>query len=348
MYSRFLLGALIASSTAVGCAYAPADEAPSETATEAASQAVRSHRPHKPPCQGDDNEILRAEHSVTVENGATLQVFEHYTEGALEKHDRRAVLFLPATIVTNIIWNADVPDAPEYNALDRTAEEDFFAYTLDYEGYGLSSGPANGADVTAERMLSELGDLVEWIRREHGVKKVDLVGSSLGSALAVALGGTRSPTKRKNVGHIVLTAHVYKTVTPFAAQVLLSPENKVLLEGAPNGYVDTFSQMYGIILAASDPAPAAYCFTNCPGHYATGPTLSGFDLPVFDAKYGRAPMLQFWGDQDLITPPEDVEQFQDEYGGPAELEVLEGGGHVPHWESVREQFWDKTFAFLDR
>jgi pimeloyl-ACP methyl ester carboxylesterase len=344
MHCRFLLGALILSVGTAGCAYDAPDDAP----LEATSEAAQEHRARRPHCGNGDDEIVRAEHSVTVGSGATLHVYEHHTDDAMRKHKRRAVLFLPATIVTNIIWNADVPDAPEYNALDRTAEEDYFAYTLDYEGYGQSSQPSNGADVTAERLLSDLGDVVEWIRREHGIKNVDLVGSSLGSSLAVALGGKRSPIQRNHVGKVVLTAHVYKTVTPFAAQVLLSPENKALLEAAPNGYVDTFAQMYGIILASADAAPAGYCFANCPGHYATGPTLSGFDLPVFDAKYGRAPLLQFWGDQDMITPPEDVEQFQDEYGGHAELEVLEGGGHVPHWESVRETFWDKTFAFLDR
>jgi pimeloyl-ACP methyl ester carboxylesterase len=343
---RFLFGTLILSSAMVGCASDPVEEAPLGT-TQEAVQAQRPHRHHGPDCGHDSGEIVRSEHSVTVGSGATLHMYEHHTDRAMRKHKRRAVLFLPATIVTNIIWNADVPAAPEYNALDRTADEDYFAYTLDYEGYGQSSLPSNGADVTAERMLSDLGDLVEWIRHEHGIPKVDLVGSSLGSALAVALGGTQSPIPRQHVGKVVLTAHVYKTVTPFAAQVLLSPENQALLEAAPNGYVDTFDQMYGIILAAADPAPAAYCFANCPGHYATGPTLSGFDLPVFDAKYGRAPLLQFWGDQDMITPAEDVEQFQNEYGGHAELEVLEGGGHVPHWESVRDTFWDKTFDFLD-
>lgn len=342
MHCRFLLGTLILSAAVAGCAYSPADE----VSPEATSEVAQAHRSRGRHCGHDGNEVIRAEHSVHVGSGATLRVYEHHTDDAMKKHQRRAVLFLPATIVTNIIWNADVPDAPEYNALDRTAEEDYFAYTLDYEGYGQSSHPSNGADVTAERLLSDLGDLVEWIRREHGVSKVDLVGSSLGSALAVALGGKKSPIQRQHVGKVVLTAHVYKTVTPFAAQVLLSPQNQALLKAAPNGYVDTFDQMYGIILAAAEPAPAGYCFANCPGHYATGPTLSGFDLPVFDAKYGRAPLLQFWGDQDLITPLEDVEQFQDEYGGHAELEVLEGGGHVPHWESVRPEFWDKTFAFL--
>lgn len=366
MEYRFLLVALMTGSTMVGCAYDPVEEEP--VAVEAQLLQTKSHKGnshgnngncdnsngngHGNGNNGNGNDcgeptITRNEYTVSVKPGTDLRVYEHYTKKAQRRSKSRAVLFLPATLVTNLIWNADVPNAPEFNALDRAAGEGYYSYTLDYEGYGNSTHPADGASVTAVRTLEELGEVVEWIRQKRGVSKVDLVGSSLGSSLAVALGGVASPIPPRHIGRIVLTAHVYKTVTPFAAAVLLSPETKALLEAAPNGYVDSFPEMYGIILASADPLPAGFCFTNCPGHYATGPTLSGFDLPVFAADLGRAPMLQFWGDQDLITPPSDVDQFQDEYGGPANLEVLEGGGHVPHWESVRDTFWEKTFEFLD-
>lgn len=292
-------------------------------------------------------DIVTKHHFVTVSNGATIHVVEKYSPSALAHGRRRAMLMLPATLVTNIIWNADVPGHPEYNGLARAAAQGYAAYTLDYEGYGQSSLPADGKSVTAERLLQDAGDLVRWIRhRRHGAK-IDLLGASLGSSLAIQLGSKNSPIPRKWISHVVVTANVYKGVTPLASQVFFTPEAFELLSSVPGGYIQTVPPVYGVILAGADPEAAGYCYQNCLGVYAVGPTLEGWDLPVFDAHDGRAPLLQFWGDQDLMTPLSDVEQFQAEYGGSHSLVVLNGGAHVPHWESVREQFWADTFAFLD-
>ncbi len=336
---RSFAALLVCSGIWSGCAIAPDDF---DEPVGSAEQAVQAP---------DFDDVVTVEHDVHVANGATLHVIEKFSAETFESHHHhhgRAVLMLPATLVTNIIWNAQVPGALEdYNALDRAARAGFHAYTFDWEGYGQSSQPANGFDVDAERMLSEAGSLVEWIRKRDKVKHVDLIGSSLGSAEAVALGGKGSPINRHHVGKIVLTAHTYKAATPFAYATLFSPDTLAFLSSAPNGYIDTPPFVYGVIVAFATPEAQDYCFTNCPGHYAVGPTLEGFDLPAFDAHLGRAPMLQFWGDNDLITPIEDVNQFQSEYGGPKKLVVLPGGGHVPHWETVREQFWNETFAFLE-
>jgi pimeloyl-ACP methyl ester carboxylesterase len=291
-------------------------------------------------------DIVTKDHFVTVSNGATLHVVEKYSPSALAHGRRRAILMLPATFVTNIIWNANVPGHPEYNALARAAARGYAAYSLDYEGYGQSTRPADGKSVTAERLLQDSGDLVRWIRHQHHGAKVDVLGSSLGSSVAFELGSLDSPIPRGWIGHVVLTANVYKAVTPLAAQLIFSPPNFDALSGIPGGYVPTAPPFYGIILAGAEAAAADYCYQNCPGIYAVGPTLEGWALPVFDAHRGRAPLLQFWGDHDLITPFSDAQQFQAEYGGSHSLVVLNGGAHVPQWESVRDQFWADTFAFL--
>ena len=333
--------ALLCLAAAIGCGPAPDAGYIEEPAVDADVQALIAG------CD-DPNRVFTLEHRIKTSNGAKLHVVEKFTLASVFRHPRRALLMLPATLVTNVIWNAEVPSDPDdFNALDRAAREGFFAFTLDWEGYGESSIPASGFDVTAERLLVESGDLVKWIRLHRLLDKVDLRGSSLGSAIAVALGGTNSTINHDKIGHIVLTAHVYKEVTPLAAATLFSPESLAFLQSAPNGYIQTVPPVYSIITAFAEPEAIAYCDANCPGVYAVGPTLEGFDLPVFDAHAGRAPVLQFWGDNDLITPLSDVNQFQSEYGGPKQAMTLAGGGHVPHWESVREEFWESTFDFLD-
>lgn len=297
-------------------------------------------------CATAPQEIVTQDHNITLPNGARLHVVEKFSLAALHGK-RRAILMLPATLVTHLIWNANVPGRPEFNGLERAAEEGYFAYTIDYEGYGTSSRPADGKSVDFDRVVEDTGHLVRWIRTRRGVSKVDLIGSSFGSSVAVALGSTESPIPRRWIGHIVLTALVYKNVTPMMSQFFLTPELEAMLLGVPGGYIDTAAPQYGLVLAAADPVVQGWCFDSCPGNYAVGPTLAGFDLPAIEASRGRAPVLQFWGNQDMITPLSDAQQFQAEYGGERTLVVLDGGAHVPQWESVRDQFWSNTFAFLD-
>lgn len=287
--------------------------------------------------------VFSLEHHVRVAPGVRLHVLEKFTAKSLLRPQRRALLMLTGTLVTNNQYDGPAP----YNALERAARAGYFGFSASYEGYGESTIPANGSIVTAERLLPEMGNVVEWIRHHRLVRRVDLLAASLGSSLAVELGGTHSPIDRRHVGKIVLTANVYKSVTPLFQSVFFTPEFRAFLEGAPNGYIQTPPEAYGLIVLQAEPAAQAYAFSAFPGVYATGPTLEGFELPAFPAQRGRAPMIQFWGDQDPITPFADVQQFQAEYGGPSCLSTLPGGGHAPYFEPVKETFWSQTFGFLN-
>lgn len=294
-------------------------------------------------------QVYSFHHYVDVGDGVSLHVIEKLTPRSVLRFPHRGMLMLPGTLVTNEMYDMDIEAAPDLNALEQMAREGYFAYAVTYEGYGESTLPEDGSTVTAESSLDQMGIVVEWIRKKRHVPRVDLLGASFGSSMAVALGGTQSPIDRHHVGRLVLQAMVYKSVTPLFEQVFFSPEVQAALENAPNGYVQTVPEMYGLIVVGADPAAAAWSFENFPDVYATGPTLEGFDLPLFEASHGRAKALQFWGEQDPITPPEDTQQFQSEYGGNAELAVLEGAGHAPYTAppAVREDFWAQTVDFLD-
>jgi pimeloyl-ACP methyl ester carboxylesterase len=294
------------------------------------------------------DQVWTFEHDVDVGDGATLHVIKKVSPAGLLRAPRRAALMLPGTLVTNEQWAIEIDGRHDFDALDRMAREGWIAYAVTYEGYGLSSQPADGKTVDAARTLEQMGEVVRWVRKDAKAAQVDLFGASFGSSLAVALGGTMSPIPRHWIGRVVLQAHVYRSVTPLFEAVFFNPEVQALLEGAPNGYVQTIPEMYGLILFAADAAAAGWGFASFPGVYAVGPTLEGFDLPVFDAQYGRAPALQFWGELDPITPWEDVEDFQSEYGGSAEAVVVPGAGHAPYIAEPagRDLFWEETVAFL--
>lgn len=295
------------------------------------------------------NTLYTFEHMVETEDGTVLRLTEKLSPASVLHFPRRAVLMLPGTLVSGDMYDVQVDGGVDFSALDRAAREGFFAYAVTYEGYPGSEQPADGSTVTAERSLQQMGEVVEWIRHERYVGRVDLFGASFGSSLATALGGTESPINRHHVGRIVLQALVYKQVTPLFQAVFFTPETQAALENAPNGYILTAPEMYGLILAGADPEAAGWGFANFPDVYATGPTLAGFDLPVFEGEHGRARALQFWGTADLITPIEDAEQFQEEYGGPSDLLILPDAGHAPYIgdEVTREIFWTESLDFLD-
>jgi pimeloyl-ACP methyl ester carboxylesterase len=294
-------------------------------------------------------EIFTFEHQIDVGDGVVVRVVEKFSPASVLRFPRRALLMLPGTLVTGDMYDIDVDDPVDFSALNRAARAGFYAYAVTYEGYPGSSAPDDGSTVTAPRMLAQMGEVVQWIRKNRLVLRVDLLGASIGSSLATALGGEHSPLPKVAIGRLILMALVYKQVTPLFEQVFFSPEVQELLENAPNGYIGTAPEMYGLLLADSDPTAAAWCFENFPDVYATGPTLEGFDLPLFEAQHGRAPALQMWGDLDLITPLQDVEQFQSEYGGSSELRILPGAGHAPYMAApdLTEAFWSETFEFLD-
>ncbi|HEY1955560.1 MAG TPA: alpha/beta fold hydrolase [Polyangiaceae bacterium] len=293
--------------------------------------------------KGGSDQVITVDHFVSVSNGVTLHVVEKYTDGCGHRPNHRALLMLSGTLVSSTEFN--LPDP--YNALDRAARAGYYAYAVDYEGYGESTLPADGKIVTAPRLLGEMGSVIEWIRHTRHVSRVDLLGSSLGSSLAVELGGPNSPINHHHVGKLVLTSVVYKNVTPAFQAAFFSPQFEQLLLTIPGGYIQTTPDAYAPIVLFADQAAADDVDAEVPGVYAVGPTLAGFTLPIYPAQDGRSPAMQFWGDEDPITPFSDLQQFQSEYGGDASYTVLSGSGHIPFYGPAKDTFWNDSFAFLE-
>ncbi|MBZ0121900.1 MAG: alpha/beta hydrolase [Sandaracinaceae bacterium] len=290
--------------------------------------------------------VFSREHLIDVGDGVQLHVLERFTGRSLLRHPRRAMLMIPATLTNNDLYDARVNDDPSYNALETMAREGFFAYSVNYEGYGLSTHPEDGKSVTFERSLEQMARVIRWIRHRRFVSKVDVLGTSVGSDLAIALGGLQNPDNHRHVGHIVLTAVVYRAFTPFVQETVFTPEFEAFLRSIPGGYLQTSPEFYAPVMTAMDPDAQAWLQATAPDVYALGPTLEAFDLPATDGSLGRAPALLFYGTADPVTARDDVYGLQAEYGGTLEIVELEGGAHSSFLEPVRHQFWDETLSFL--
>jgi pimeloyl-ACP methyl ester carboxylesterase len=289
---------------------------------------------------------FRFEHWIDVGEGVRIHVLERFSGRSVLRFPHRALLMLPATLAANTYFDAEVEGDPSFNALHQAASRGFFGFAMSYEGFGESSIPEDGKTVTAARILDHTGAVVEWIRTHRGVPQVDVFGTSIGAAIAIAIGGTESPIDFRHINRVAIATNVYKTYSP-ETQAVFSPEFKALLLGLPGGYITTTTDNYTSIFAGMDPAALAWANATIPGTYPVGPLLGGFELPFFEAAPGRVPLLQFWGSESPTTPLADVEQLQNEYGGPHELVVYDGAAHNPILEPVRHQFWDQVEAFFN-
>jgi pimeloyl-ACP methyl ester carboxylesterase len=290
---------------------------------------------------------FRLEHAINVGDDGKIHLIERFSGRSLLRFPHRALLMLPATLAANNYFDAEVEGDPTYNALRQAASRGFFGFAMSYEGFGESTLPEDGRTVTAERSLDHAGKVLEWIRTHRSVPKVDVFGTSIGAGIAIALGGTESSINHHHVNRVVIATNVYKHFSP-ETQAVFTPEFKAFLLDLPGGYITTTTDTYAPIFSGMDRAALAWANANIPGAYPVGPLLEGFDLPFFEAAPGRAPLLQFWGKDSPTTPFSDVEQLQDEYGGPTELVVYEGAAHNPIFEPVRHQFWDQVEAFLNK
>jgi len=72
----------------------------------------------------------------------------------------------------------------------------------------------------------------------------------------------------------------------------------------------------------------------------------GFNPEWVVDKIAPRPVMFITTDNDRLVPPAESEALYARAGEPKKLVVLKGGGHVPHWEAVREEFWADTLAFL--
>jgi pimeloyl-ACP methyl ester carboxylesterase len=293
------------------------------------------------------NQEFRFEHAINVGDGVKIHVIERFSGRAVMRQPHRALLMLPATLASNNYFDAEVGDDPSYNALHQAASRGFFGFAMSYEGFGKSTLPDDGLSVTAQRMLEHTGKVLEWIRTHRGVPKVDVLGTSIGAGIAIALGGTESSINHRHVHRIVIITNVYKRFSK-ETQAVFNPEFKAFLLNLPGGYLTTDRSTYAPIFSGMDASALNWANDNIPGVYPVGPLLEGFDLPFFEAAPGRAPLIQFWGNKSPTTPRSDVEQLQREYGGPHQLVIYDGAAHNPILEPVRHKFWYQVDQFLNQ
>jgi len=295
----------------------------------------------------DLDRVHEREHIVAVGGGRRVHVVEKFTLRSTSRSPGRAILLLPGPIVTSSFYDL----ASEGYALQsELARAGFFAFALDYEGSGRSSFPPDGRAVTHEFLVDESRAVLEAVRWLRRVPRVDVMGASIGGAIASELCADATRTRT-----CVMSSMTYRTGTPFFRQVFLDPAFVAFLESQPDGYLDVAREQYFVNIISRSPAPVAErILATQPGRYAVGPlVLPAKGLPWFDPTGAAVPGLLLHGTEDSTAEQSDGDDLRASYGrrggGVAELVRIEGGGHIPHIESApfHERWKSAVLAFLN-
>jgi branched-chain amino acid transport system permease protein len=201
--------------------------------------------------------------------------------------------------------------------------EQFTCCAPDLPGFGRSDRPDDPASYAVERLAVALADLLDGL----GLWNVDLVGHSLGAAVALSY-AVANPGRLRSLT-LVSTPSPQGTPTPPEGYALLEQmrSDRSLLAQAlastmPAHAPDPFFQQ--LVDDAQSQAPVAF--------RAAALALEQWQLDRNALLQLRLPVLLVWGDRDQIVERSVQTGLLLSIPGANNLEVLRGCGHTPMLE----------------
>lgn len=148
--------------------------------------------------------IEKNEYYIDTDTGMSIYAVEKKLRRSIPEKRRKAVLLIHGSGVGYAYWDLEIED---YSMMEFLARFGFDVFAVDQRGFGKSTIP-NGLDVTGEASADDLKSVIDFIKTRTGLEKVDIVGHSWGSVVAVYLAG-KYPD---DIGKIVLMGSTYLTV----------------------------------------------------------------------------------------------------------------------------------------
>jgi len=147
--------------------------------------------------------IAKHDYFIQTDTGMTIYTVQKRLKIPKPK---KAVLLIHGSGVGYGYWDIEIED---YSLMDVLALEGFNVFAVDQRGFGKSTKP-NGLTVRGETSADDLKSVIDFIKSETKVEKVDIVGHSWGAVVAVYLAG-KYP---EDIGKMVLMGSIYKAVNP--------------------------------------------------------------------------------------------------------------------------------------
>jgi branched-chain amino acid transport system permease protein len=198
--------------------------------------------------------------------------------------------------------------------------EQFTCHAPDLPGCGRSDRPDDPASYAVERLAAVLADLLDAL----GLWNVDLVGHSLGAAVALSY-ALANPGRLRSLT-LVSTPSPQGTPTPPEGYALLEQMRtdrgllvQALASIMPAHAPDPFFQQ--LVDDAQGQAPAAFS--------AAALALEQWRVDRNELLQLRLPVLLVWGDRDQVVERAVQTALLLSIPGANNLEVLRGCGHTP-------------------
>lgn len=301
-------------------------------------------------------EVHRSDHFLAIPGGETVHVVESWSLRSKLRWPRRAAMSLSGPITNTDILDVEVEG---YDMGARFVAEGYFHYAVDPIGYGDSSRPEDGSQLTVDTQIEPMKQVLQFARARSKASKVDMVSESTGGAVSLMLAQWPDLVRSVTVSTIL-----YKEISAFGAMVNGDPNFEAYLLAQPNGYV--FYGDYTPYYVWSPPEVQAWFDATQPDLYPTGPFLALIDAIQADefpyAGYDisnvsdEVEYLVLVGN-DFISTPLDAQILASELGADlvyldspfADLPVFPPPGHTPRLETleVADAYWSEVFAFID-
>jgi pimeloyl-ACP methyl ester carboxylesterase len=290
------------------------------------------------------------------------------------KHPRGAATFAPEKILL-YVHGSTYPAETTFDLplggiswMEYIAQRGYDVYLVDMRGYGRSTRPpemsqppeANGAIVTTDVAIRDVGRAVEFILRRRGVDKLTLMGWSWGTTIM----GAYTAQHGDSVARLVLYAPQWLRTTPSLmtgggawGSVPMQSARERWLTGVPEaaradlippGWFEQWAQA----TLANDPEGARQ---NPPAVRAPNGTLHdtraywSAGKPYYDPGQIRVPTLVVHADldQDLPTPMAQAVFAHLTSANPKRFVEIGGGTHTVMMEKNRMELFREVQLFLD-
>ncbi|HXE67892.1 MAG TPA: alpha/beta hydrolase [Hyphomicrobiaceae bacterium] len=209
--------------------------------------------------------------------------------------------------------------------------------SVDLKGFGRSDKPVDDAYGVLDQAL-----LLETLIKRKGLRRVTIVGHSLGGGVALALTLHLNLTQPETVARLVLLDSIaYRQPVPLFIELLRTP---VLADVGLLAAPPELEVYKGLVAAYADPqkitlaAVSAYArpLYDPGGRHALVKTAQGIipaELSTLTARYRtiQQPTLLIWCSQDRVVPPWVGRRLARALPN-ARLSLLKGCGHVPQEE----------------
>ncbi len=300
--------------------------------------------------------VHRFEWYVPVPGGEVVHVTESWSVRAQFRFPRRAAMSMSGPITNNQILNVEIPG---YDMGQRFAERGYFHYAVDMVGYGDSSRPPDGSQLTVDAQIVPMQRILQFARARSKAKQVDLVSESIGGAVSLML--AEDPVQVRSV---TVSTILYKEISAFGAAANGDPGFEAFLLSQPDGYVPYAD--YTPYSVWSPPDVQAWFAATQPDLYPTGPFLALIDAIRDDAFPYAGYDISGVSDEveylvlvgnDFISTPLDAEILATELGADlitldspfADTETFPPPGHTPRLETIEvaDAYWDAVFDFID-